>query len=29
MGREEPEDSQPIINEWGGAMVVLGQVRMV
>jgi hypothetical protein len=22
MGREEPGDSQPIINEWGGAWVV-------
>jgi hypothetical protein len=25
MGKEEPGDSQPIINEWGGAWVVPGQ----
>jgi hypothetical protein len=29
MGREEPGDSHPIINEWGGAWVVPNQVRMV
>jgi hypothetical protein len=26
---EEPGDSQPIINEWGGARVVPGQMRVV
>jgi hypothetical protein len=29
MGREEPDDSHPIINEWGGACVVPGQVTVV
>jgi hypothetical protein len=29
MGREKPGDSHPIINEWGGAQVVPGQVRAV
>jgi hypothetical protein len=29
MGREEPGDFHPIINEWGGAWVVSGQVRAV
>jgi hypothetical protein len=29
MGKEEPGDSQPIINEWGKAQEVPGQVRVV
>jgi hypothetical protein len=29
MGREEPVDSHPIINEGGGAWEILGQVREV
>jgi hypothetical protein len=29
MGREEPGDSHPIINEWGGTWAVPGQVRVV
>jgi hypothetical protein len=29
MGREEMGDSHPIINEWGRAWVVPGQVRAV
>jgi hypothetical protein len=29
MGREEPRDSHPIINECGVAWVVPGQVRVV
>jgi hypothetical protein len=29
MGREEPGELHPIINEWGGAWVVLRQVRVV
>jgi hypothetical protein len=29
MGREEPGESHPIINEWGGAWVVSSQMRMV
>jgi hypothetical protein len=29
MGRGEPDDSHCIINEWGGAQVVPGQVRVV
>jgi hypothetical protein len=29
MGRAEPGDSHPIINEWGGAWVVTSQARVV
>jgi hypothetical protein len=29
MGRGEPGDSYPIINEWGGARTVPSQVRAV
>jgi hypothetical protein len=29
MGREEPSDSYPKMNEWGGAWAVSGQVQVV
>jgi hypothetical protein len=29
MVREEPGDSHPIVNEWGGGLWVPGQVRVV
>jgi hypothetical protein len=29
MGKEEQEDSHPIINDWGEAWVVPSQVRVV
>jgi hypothetical protein len=29
MGREDPGDSHPVMNEWGGAWAVPSRVRVV